>query len=160
MCSPTLWPATKDHTQMVIEANLIPPLVQQTKSAELVVVKEAAWALSNATSGGTPTQIKFLVSQGCIRPICDLLTASDAKIVKVALDGLASIMKVGHGGEPRPKTQEWRQRGRRETTFPRHAQQQTTVGGVLPLKLPRRQSRPRAGCAWLWIWPAGVGRRA
>ena len=86
----------KDQIQMVIEANLIPPLVQLLQNAEFDIRKEAAWALSNATSGGTPTQIKFLVSQGCIRPMCELLTASDAKIVTVALDGLENILKVGH----------------------------------------------------------------
>lgn len=38
---------------------------------------------------------RFLVSQGCIKPLCDLLTCQDARIVTVALEGLENILKVG-----------------------------------------------------------------
>lgn len=44
--------------QAVIEADIIGPLVQLLQNAEFDVKKEAAWALSNATSGGTHEQIK------------------------------------------------------------------------------------------------------
>lgn len=56
--------------------------------------QEAAWAISNATSGGKPEQIKYLVTEGCIPPLCDLLEVHDAKIVTVALEGLENILKV------------------------------------------------------------------
>lgn len=81
--------------QSVIEANIIPQLVQLLSTSEFDIKKEAAWAISNATSGGSPEQIRYLVSQGCIKPLCDLLTASDARIVTVALEGLENILKVG-----------------------------------------------------------------
>ena len=45
--------------------------------------KEAAWAITNASSGGSADQIRYLVDQGCIPPLCDLLTVMDAKIVQV-----------------------------------------------------------------------------
>ena len=38
---------------------------------------------------------RYLVSQNCIKPLCDLLTVSDAKIIHVALDGLENILRVG-----------------------------------------------------------------
>ncbi len=57
-------------------------------------MQEAAWALSNATSGGTAEQIKYLVNIGCIKPLCDLLTCSDVRIVTVALEGLENILKA------------------------------------------------------------------
>lgn len=44
--------------QAVIEANIIGPLIQLLQNAEFDVKKEAAWAISNATSGGTHDQIK------------------------------------------------------------------------------------------------------
>lgn len=44
--------------QAVIEAGLIPPLVNLLQNAEFDIKKEAAWAISNATSGGTHEQIK------------------------------------------------------------------------------------------------------
>lgn len=85
----------KDQIQAVIDNNIIPPLIQLLTNAEFDIRKEAAWAISNATSGGSPAQIKFLVTQGCIRPLCDLLTVNDAKIVTIALEGLENILKVG-----------------------------------------------------------------
>lgn len=81
--------------QSVIDNNIIPPLIQLLAGAEFDIRKEAAWAISNATSGGTPEQIKYLVSQGCIRPLCDLLNVTDPKIVTIALEGLENILKVG-----------------------------------------------------------------
>mmetsp|Transcript_33875 Transcript_33875/g.61566 ORF Transcript_33875/g.61566 Transcript_33875/m.61566 type:complete len:546 (-) Transcript_33875:52-1689(-) len=86
---------TKDQIQAVIDANLLPPLIHLLGTAEFDIRKEAAWAISNATSGGTPPQLKYLVSQGCVRPLCDLLVVADAKIVTVALEGLENILKVG-----------------------------------------------------------------
>jgi len=85
----------KTQIQTVIDANIIPPLIQLLANAEFDIKKEAAWAISNATSGGTPEQIRYIVYQGCIRPLCDLLTCSDVRIITVALEGLENILKVG-----------------------------------------------------------------
>lgn len=115
--------------QAVIEAGVIAPLVHLLQTAEFDIKKEAAWAISNATSGGTHEQIKYgilipvkcllmfapkpcfttykflgltflvddryLVSQGCIKPLCDLLVCPDPRIVTVCLEGLENILKVG-----------------------------------------------------------------
>eukprot|EP00934_Nitzschia_sp_Nitz4_P007055 Nitzschia sp. Nitz4//scaffold10_size219509//129848//131776//NITZ4_001437-RA/size219509-processed-gene-0.243-mRNA-1//1//CDS//3329532947//7045//frame0 len=85
----------KEQIQAVIENNIIPPLIQVLSNAEFDIRKEAAWAISNATSGGNSQQIKFLVQQGCIRPLCDLLTVNEPKIVNIALEGLENILKIG-----------------------------------------------------------------
>ncbi|KAJ6683105.1 IMPORTIN ALPHA [Salix koriyanagi] len=85
----------KEQIQAVIEANIISPLVHLLQNAEFDIKKEAAWAISNATSGGTHEQIKYLVSQGCIKPLCDLLICPDPRIVTVCLEGLENILKVG-----------------------------------------------------------------
>eukprot|EP00536_Pseudo-nitzschia_multiseries_P014724 jgi/Psemu1/39955/gm1.39955_g len=85
----------KEQIQAVVENNIIPPLIQLLTNAEFDIRKEAAWAISNATSGGNSQQLKFLVQQGCIRPLCDLLTVNDPKIVTIALEGLENILKVG-----------------------------------------------------------------
>ncbi|CAN1281392.1 Importin subunit alpha-2 [Linum perenne] len=79
----------------VIQADLIGPLVSLLQNAEFDIKKESAWAISNATSGGTHDQIKFLVSHGCIKPLCDLLVCPDPRIVTVCLEGLENILKVG-----------------------------------------------------------------
>ncbi|KAJ5499062.1 Karyopherin alpha subunit [Penicillium expansum] len=72
-------------------------LINLLANGDFKTRKEACWAISNATSGGLqkPDQIRYLVSQGCIKPLCDLLACPDNKIIQVALDGLENILKVG-----------------------------------------------------------------
>uniref|UniRef100_A0A3Q4ICQ1 Karyopherin alpha 5 (importin alpha 6) n=1 Tax=Neolamprologus brichardi TaxID=32507 RepID=A0A3Q4ICQ1_NEOBR len=70
-------------------------LIEILQKAEFRTRKEAAWAITNATSGGTPSQIKYLVSLNAIKPMCDLLTVMDSKIVQVSLNGLENILRLG-----------------------------------------------------------------
>lgn len=83
--------------QNVIDANIIPPLIHLLSNGDFKTRKEACWAISNATSGGLqkPDQIRYLVEQGAIKPLCDLLACPDNKIIQVALDGLENILKIG-----------------------------------------------------------------
>ncbi len=86
-----------NQIQAVIDANIIPPLIHLLSNGDFKTRKEACWAISNATSGGLqrPEQIRYLVHQGAIRPLCDLLSCPDNKIIQVALDGLENILRVG-----------------------------------------------------------------
>ncbi|KAJ0232287.1 Importin subunit alpha-5 [Hirschfeldia incana] len=86
---------TKEHIQIVIDANLIPSLVHLAQNAEFDIKKEALWAISNATRGGSHEQIKYLVEQSCIKPLCDILVCQEPSIISVCLDGLENILKVG-----------------------------------------------------------------
>jgi hypothetical protein len=45
--------------------------------------KEAAWAVTNLTSGGTITQIIALCQYGVLKPMCELLGARDDKVIGV-----------------------------------------------------------------------------
>uniref|UniRef100_A0A8C7CSK3 Importin subunit alpha n=1 Tax=Oncorhynchus kisutch TaxID=8019 RepID=A0A8C7CSK3_ONCKI len=81
--------------QTVIDANIFPVLIEILQKAEFRTRKEAAWAITNATSGGTPEQIRYLVSLNTIKPMCDLLTVMDSKIVQVSLNGLENILRLG-----------------------------------------------------------------
>ncbi|KAG7537227.1 Armadillo [Arabidopsis suecica] len=85
----------KEQLQSVIDANLIPTLVNLAQHAEFDIKKQAVWAISNATSGGSHDQIKYLVEQGCVKPLCDLVVCSDVMINSVCLDGLENILKAG-----------------------------------------------------------------
>lgn len=38
---------------------------------------------------------RYLVNLGCIKPLCDLLTVVDSKIILVALNGLENILRLG-----------------------------------------------------------------
>ena len=70
-------------------------MVNLLATAEFDIKKEAAWAVSNATSGGSAEQVRYLVEIGAIKPLCDLLSCSDVRIVTVALEGIENILKVG-----------------------------------------------------------------
>ncbi|KAG9457772.1 hypothetical protein H6P81_002280 [Aristolochia fimbriata] len=83
----------RGQIQAVIDAGIIVPLVDLLRQAEFDIKKEAAWAISNATSGGSNEHIHYLVSQGCIQPLCDLLPCPDPRIVTVCLEGLENILK-------------------------------------------------------------------
>ncbi|XP_048209921.1 importin subunit alpha-6 isoform X3 [Perognathus longimembris pacificus] len=83
------------QTQAVIDGSIFPVLIEILQKAEFRTRKEAAWAITNATSGGTPEQIRYLVALGCVKPLCDLLTVMDSKIVQVALNGLENILRLG-----------------------------------------------------------------
>ncbi|KAF7850356.1 hypothetical protein BT93_L5573 [Corymbia citriodora subsp. variegata] len=93
-----------EQIQAVIEAGLIGPLLNLLQNAEFDIKKEAAWAISNATSGGTHDQIKYIVSQGCIKPLCDLLVCPDPRIVTVCLEALENILKVGQAEKEQGNT--------------------------------------------------------
>ncbi|SGZ54621.1 CIC11C00000005433 [Sungouiella intermedia] len=86
-----------EQIQAVIDANLIPLIIRLLADGDYKTKKEACWAISNASSGGLtkPEQIRYLVNQGCIKPLCDLLSVADSKIIEVTLDSLVNILKVG-----------------------------------------------------------------
>lgn len=58
---------------MVIDANIIPMLIEILGKAEFKTRKEAAWAVTNATSGGTPEQIRYVINHRTLIYTLDLL---------------------------------------------------------------------------------------
>ncbi len=87
---------TQAQIQSVINANLIPLLVQVLGLGELRVQKEAAWALTNFTSGASTEQVLYLVQCQIMKPFCELLSSKDPKLIKVLLDGLCNILLVSN----------------------------------------------------------------
>jgi importin subunit alpha-1 len=49
---------SKDNIQAVIDADVISPLIFLLKTSEKDIKEEAAWAISNAASGGSNDQIQ------------------------------------------------------------------------------------------------------
>jgi importin subunit alpha-1 len=83
------------QTQMVINASIFPLLAGLLNSGEFDVKKEVMYAITNATTWKVAKQIRHIVDSGCVRPMIELFTAPDPKIVMVALDGIENILLVG-----------------------------------------------------------------
>ncbi|GAX19230.1 hypothetical protein FisN_4Lu576 [Fistulifera solaris] len=81
-----------EQIQAVINCNIILPLVQLLSNFR--VRRQAAYAIYNATSGGSRVQILHLVEQGCIRPLCDLLTVLDVETVTIVLKTLQKLLMI------------------------------------------------------------------
>lgn len=98
---------SKKQIQAVVNAGGVPELVRTLAEAEWETKKEAAWAISNYCSGGTREQIRLLTTKQGIKPICDLLSVKEPKIVIVALDAINAILKAGQpdGSEKYASTQ-------------------------------------------------------
>ncbi|EDO16955.1 hypothetical protein Kpol_1041p13 [Vanderwaltozyma polyspora DSM 70294] len=86
-----------EQIQAVVDSDIIPQLIKLLAGADYKTKKEACWAISNASSGGLnrPEIIRYLVNQGCIKPLCDLLDIADNKIIEVTLDAIENILKMG-----------------------------------------------------------------
>uniref|UniRef100_A0A1I8M991 Importin subunit alpha n=1 Tax=Musca domestica TaxID=7370 RepID=A0A1I8M991_MUSDO len=93
----------RQQIQALIDANIFPMLVDvMIKPHDYKTRKEAAWALTNATSSGTAEQIRYLVHIGCLEPMVSCLTLLDSDMVQVALNALENILKAGEKFPERP----------------------------------------------------------
>lgn len=88
---------SSSHVEAVIEHNLIPTLIHLMVKADFRTRKEACWVITNIASEGTryPKRINYLVSQGCIPPLCELLKTNDNRVTRIVLEALENILKVG-----------------------------------------------------------------
>ena len=86
---------TEDQIDCVIKNNIFPSLIQLSEKAPFEIRKEVAWAISNATGGGSKIQIEYLVDKGVIQPLVSLLESSYPKMLLVAMEGLNNILKCG-----------------------------------------------------------------
>ena len=58
-------------------------LVSVLSTGDFKSQKEAVWAVTNLTSGGTVEQISGLVQAGALAPLCDLVASKDSKLLMV-----------------------------------------------------------------------------
>ncbi|KAK3577974.1 hypothetical protein CHS0354_008918 [Potamilus streckersoni] len=78
--------------QAVIDAGLMPLIVNILRKGDFKSQKEAVWAVTNLTSGGNLEQIGYIVNQGVVPALCDLLIVKESKVILVILDALNNIL--------------------------------------------------------------------
>jgi len=82
------------QVQAVIDAGLVPLIIHHLDKSDFQTQKEAAWAISNLTISGRKDQVAFVVTQGVLAPLCNLLSVKDTQVIQVVLDGLNNILKM------------------------------------------------------------------
>ena len=83
---------TATGVQAMIDIGIIPKLILLLNNNEQRGVCEAAvWAVSHLFDKGSMKQIKYVVNQGCIPPLLDLLQEEDVIIVQDALRVLIHV---------------------------------------------------------------------
>jgi len=86
---------TVEQIQTVLDSGAVPSLVAlaSAKATDPEVKNEACWVVLNATSCGSDHQIEYLVKQGCVGVLGELL--GETSMVMMALEGLERILQVG-----------------------------------------------------------------
>jgi len=87
---------TPNQIQFIFdEPGLVIALRDLLHIADFAVKKEATWALANITSTGSLMQVKALIDNHCLPPLCALLYAPDARLVYVALEAINNVIVRG-----------------------------------------------------------------
>jgi len=86
---------TAEQIQTVLDSGAMPHLVQLATlpDTDPEVRSEACWVVLNATSCGSDSQIEYLVQEGCVPILGELL--SETSMVMMALEGLERVLQVG-----------------------------------------------------------------
>jgi importin subunit alpha-1 len=72
---------SKEQIQSVIDADLIPSVIQLVDTNDFEVKREAVWVLRNAIKGGTPKQFEYLINHGVVKALCNTLLVKDIETI-------------------------------------------------------------------------------
>jgi len=82
-----------EQINAVINCGIVPHLVNILRTGDFRAQKEAAWAITNITSGGAIEHMVYLCQNGGIPAMCEMLSCRDWRTTLTVLDGLDNILK-------------------------------------------------------------------
>jgi len=85
----------QSQIQAVLNSGMMKHIIELAKATDFDVRKEASWAFCNAISGGSDAQVKELLGMGVLEVVCELLSLTDSRMVKLALETLEVILRFG-----------------------------------------------------------------
>ena len=86
---------TTPQIDAIMNGEFLSRLIALCSEGEFEIRKEAAWAVTNAISGGTSEQIIRMVQAGCLKVIVEFLSNKDTKLLIICLEAVEKIMGVG-----------------------------------------------------------------
>jgi hypothetical protein len=81
--------------QAVIDSGLTQPLIEALRAGDFKTRKEAAWAVSNLSTGGTVAQIRYLAEQGVIQPVIGMLSSQESRLLQICLECVSNLLRAG-----------------------------------------------------------------
>eukprot|EP00009_Paramoeba_aestuarina_P007497 CAMPEP_0201518938 /NCGR_PEP_ID=MMETSP0161_2-20130828/9646_1 /ASSEMBLY_ACC=CAM_ASM_000251 /TAXON_ID=180227 /ORGANISM="Neoparamoeba aestuarina, Strain SoJaBio B1-5/56/2" /LENGTH=459 /DNA_ID=CAMNT_0047916855 /DNA_START=268 /DNA_END=1644 /DNA_ORIENTATION=+ len=89
--------AAGNHSQIqqLVDAKVFPALLLLFYTVSYEIKVEATWAIANALSNGTDEHVRYLVHQGCIDPMADVMVDADISTLEAILEGFDHILRVG-----------------------------------------------------------------
>ncbi len=85
------------YIEAVISEDLVPDLIEMTKTEKYEIAEEALWALCNATINGTDQQMFYLVQHGVIQAMFAFLEKNRTRptMLEEALESMVKILEIG-----------------------------------------------------------------
>lgn len=79
--------------QVVLESGAMEKVIKMAAKDSPEIRRECIWTISNASSGASPEQAEELVRLGAAEALCGALSAKDARILNVALEGIECLLR-------------------------------------------------------------------
>lgn len=80
------------HVQAVIDERGFQALTRIAQQFSSDVRSEAVWAIANALTGGSPQQIREIVTPSILQLLCALLVSRDSQTISLGLESIWSIL--------------------------------------------------------------------
>lgn len=88
--------SNEQMVQLVFQTGVMPDIVRLMRHSNVALRLEAVYTVSNAVGRGTPEQVDFLVQQGLLRCLVNLLVDPNPNVITAALDCLNSLFQCGN----------------------------------------------------------------